>query len=284
MKRRGLFSVALAAAMGVLLVGAVGLTSVIHVRGYFLTKLPIQPREKLHTLPAEYPSWVRVGEDEVMSAEAEEELGTKDYVSRQYIERNPADPAHPKVVNLHIAYYTGMIETVPHVPERCLVAAGWLQTGPPERLHVPLDMSRLVPDATADPDLMGGTIWMGRSPTTQGRVRLPVGIENLRMRVSPFVNSRGAKYFAGYFFITNGGTVPSADDIRLLAFRLKDDYAYYAKVQFSSGSVDSAQELVDVAASMLNEMFPDIMLRMPDWVEVKTGRYPDSDSPQTGSE
>ena len=276
MKRRAVFTPALIVAMGVLLLGAVGLTSVISMRGYYLTKLPIEPKEKLHTLPAEYPSWTRVGDDDLMSAEGEEELGTKNYLSRRFLERNPPEGERPKGVALHLAYYTGMIDTVPHVPERCLVAGGWLQTSAPQLIDVPLDLTKLVPDSTVDPAEMGGTIWMGRSPTTQGRVRLPVGVEKMQMRVSEFTNERGERYFAGYFFIANGGTVPSADDIRLLAFRLKDDYAYYAKVQFSSGSVDSAQELAEVAAAMLDEIFPDIMLRMPDWVEVKEGRYPES--------
>lgn len=276
MNRRGVFTPALVVVMGVLLLGAVGLSAFIRARGIYLTKLPIEPKEMLHTMPTEYPSWVRYGEDELMTAEGEQELGTDNYLSRTYIERNPEPGRPPIVVKLHMAYYTGMIDTVPHVPERCLVAGGWLQTGSPELIDVPLDPSLLVKDSGADPELMGGTIWMGRSPNTHSRVRLPLGVEEMQMRVSPFVNEVGDKFMAGYFFVANGGTVPSADDIRLLAFRLDDDYAYYVKVQFSSGSVDSAEELVEVAASMLDEMFPDIMARVPDWVDVKEGRYPES--------
>ena len=244
-------------------------------RGYHLTKLPIHAKLKLHTLPTEYPTWVRYGEDAQMSAEGEEELGTKNHLSRKYVERKGHEGRPRRAVEVHLAYYTGMIDTVPHVPERCFVAGGWLQTGAPRLIPIPLDTDLLIPDTTADPELHGGTVWMGRSPTTQGRVRLPTGVEELQMRVSPFVNQRGDRFFAGYFFVANGGTVPSADDIRLLAFRLEDDYAYYLKVQFTSGSVGSEEELAEAAASMLDEVFPDIMLRVPDWVEVREGRYPE---------
>lgn len=279
MSGRRVFTPAMMIVMGVLLLGAAGLTGVIKASGYYLTKLPIEPQEKLHTLPTDYPSWVRVGEDEIMTAEGEQELGTKNYLSRRYMERTPPGDRPPIVMNVHLAYYTGMIDTVPHVPERCLVAAGWLQTGAPQLIDLPIDQSLLVKDSTVDPAEMGGTVWMGRSPTTHARVRLPIGVEKMQMRVSPFENQTGDKFMAGYFFVANGGTVPSADDIRLLAFRLNDDYAYYVKIQFSSGSFDSAEEFVTCVASMLDEMLPDIMLRLPDWVEVKEGRYPD---PQTG--
>ena len=82
--------------------------------------------------------------------------------------------------------------------------------------------------------------------------------------------------FAGYFFIANGGTVPNAESVRLLAFNLDDTYSYYVKVQFSSATVDSAEELVEIVGSMLTVMLPEFMLRLPDWVDVREGRYPAS--------
>jgi len=269
------FKLALLASIVVLSFSAVGLTAVIKIRGYFLTKLPIEAEKKMHTLPAEYPAWVRLGPDQVMSIEAEEELGTHNHLSRKYVEREPADPLNPQVVDIHLAYYTGMIDTVPHVPERCFVAGGWEQAGRPRNIRVPLDLEALIPDTTADPEVHGGTILMGRSPTTQGRVRLPRDVEDLAMRVTPFQDENGRTVYAGYFFLANGGTVASANDIRLLAFQLEDDYSYYTKVQFTSGTVGSEEELAAVTASMLDEMLPDIMSRVPDWVEVREGRYPE---------
>ena len=47
--------------------------------------------------------------------------------------------------------------------------------------------------------------------------------------------SAGQVSFGGPALDTNGA------DIRLLAFRLEDDYAFYAKVQFTSGTVGSPE-------------------------------------------
>ena len=62
--------------------------------------------------------------------------------------------------------------------------------------------------------------------------------------------------------------------MRLLAFKLEDDYAYYLKVQFTSSNVRSADELAQHASSLLGELFGDVMLCLPDWVNVQTGSYP----------
>ena len=80
---------------------------------------------------------------------------------------------------------------------------------------------------------------------------------------------------AGYFFIANGGTVPRAGDVRSLAFGNQATHAYYVKVQFSSYDVESAEELAELAASFLDEAFPDLMRRVPDWVDVVEGTHPD---------
>ncbi|TVQ75317.1 MAG: hypothetical protein EA380_11170 [Phycisphaeraceae bacterium] len=244
--------------------------------GIHFRKLPIyaEGNLQLRTLPAEYPSWKMIGTERQVSSEEAKELGTENSLSRLIIEREPKDSDEPHVVDLHMAYYTGMIDTVPHVPERCNVAAGVQALGTPVVVKVPIDFSVLVKNTEADPEFHGGIIWQARSPTTFRRVNLPVGVENLRLRVSRFRDHRGEDFYAGYFFITNGEVVSSANQIRLRAFRLKDDYAYYCKIQFTSGTVRSAEELGVVAGRMLDEMFADIMVRLPDWVEVKEGRYP----------
>jgi len=264
-------------ALGVLVVGAIGLHQAIRAMGLYLTKLPIYPESGLvfTSLPSEYPSWRQVGVDEQMSKEAQEELGTDNSISRVYVEREPAPGAPPRSVQLHIAYYTGMIDTVPHVPERCMVGAGWQTVGKGTTIvDVPLSMDRLTKETGLDPAVHGtGELWRGRSSETAGRVRLPRGVEDLKMSVTPFAHGRGGTLYAGYFFIANGGVVASADQVRLLAFQLDQKYAYYCKVQFSSTAVNSAEELGELAGQMLDEMFPDIMRRVPDWADVQDGRY-----------
>ncbi|MDX2114162.1 MAG: exosortase-associated EpsI family protein [Planctomycetota bacterium] len=282
---RGL-AVAASVALAVLVASALGLGSIISALKLQLNKMPIQPRSglKFHTLPTELAGWKMV-RDEVMSAEGLAELGTENYVTRWYVGVDAAGkPVEPEVaVQLHAAYYTGMIDTVPHVPERCLVGGGMEYAGATRTVPVPIDMSRLVPDPDLPPLADGSRVWTARNARVPSRVRLPIGVEKLQMRVTPFRDAQAKQsLFAGYFFLANGGVAPSADDVRLLAFRLQDDYAYYAKIQFLSPTVESAEELAEIAGRMLDDLFPDLMLRVPDWVEVTEGRYP-PDNPRGAS-
>lgn len=272
------------AGFATLSISAILLGGIIGAMKLHLKKLPIEAPDgiKLHTLPASFPSgaprWEQVGSDEIASAEAAAELGTDNYLTRRYRRLAGAgsgEAGAPMVVQMHIAYYTGMIDTVPHVPERCMVGGGMEYAGATESVPIPLDFTRLTVDPDAPRDDMGRPVWMGRSREVYRRVRLPRGIEALQLRCTPF-QDQGAKVkvYAGYFFIANGGVVSSANDVRLLAFKLRDDYAYYTKVQFLCSTVSSAQELAAVVADMLDDLFPEIMRRTPDWIEVQSGRYP----------
>lgn len=268
-----LVSPAFLLSMLTLVVGAIGLRAAVAHKGIYLQKLPITAPDGavFHTLPPSVGVWERVGQDQMLSAEVRAELGTDNYLSRYY---RRTDTDEQVVLELHCAYYTGMIDPVPHVPERCFVGGGLMPAGAPRVLSVPIDVSRLTPDREADPDVFGGVVYTARA-SNHLPVRMPVGIEKLRMNVSKFVDGRtGGTVYAGYFFITNGGVVPRAGDVRALAFKLTDDYSYYTKVQFTSSTVRSAEELVEHAANMLNDMLPEIMRRVPDWVEVVEGRYP----------
>lgn len=267
---------AFVAAVAVLVTGAVGLSQVIRVRGLHLTKEKITAKDNLqfHSLPSKYKSWEQIGRDEVMSKEALEELGTENTISRVYQEITESSDKRPRRIEVHIAYYTGMIDTVPHVPERCMVGSGWTKKGDTTTVDVPLDMALLTKEEV-DPKVHGvSSVYRGLATEPMGRVRLPKGIENLQMSVTPFVHSSNRERYAGYFFIANGGVVSSANQVRLLAFKLDEKYAFYCKVQFSSLDVTSAKELGEVGGQMLNEMLGDIMRRVPDWIEVEAGRYP----------
>jgi hypothetical protein len=268
--------------VGIVTLGAsaMALGTLLSAMQIHLKKLPIQARDniKLHTLPTSFPRstprWEQARPDEIVSAEAAAELGTDNYLTRWY--RRVGDPPDKQtLVQLHCAYYTGMIDTVPHVPERCFVGGGLEFASESVTVPVPLDMSRLIPDPDAPLDEQGRPVWMGRSEETHSRVRLPRGIEELKMKSTAFRDqSAKASVIAGYFFVANGGVVASADDVRLMAFRLTDDYAYYAKIQFMSTTAQSPEELAALAADLLNDLFPELMRRLPDWVAVQEGLYP----------
>lgn len=276
-------------ALAVLLASAVGMGAAIRAGGIHLRKIPIYPPEnrQLANIPAETPGWVRLGVDVTESAEVLEVLKTENYVTRSYLKKGTGEGGTPAMVlEFHAAYYTGMIDTVPHVPERCFVGGGLQQSRASRVMDVEMPGASWVRDATVPEEFAGrsGSIYTVRLnnnsayTTAPGvRVRLPreVGPNNpIRMRVSEYLLPSGQKYYAGYFFIANGGTVPNANDVRTLAFNLTDDYAYYLKVQVNSGTVGSVEELAEEASGLLDELIGEIMRCVPDWVDVEAGLYP----------
>jgi len=273
MKWGALLSPAFLTGLLLLSTAAVGFSAAIRELGLHLQKLPIEAEGGLrfHTLPTAVDGWRREGSDTVMDKELLDSLGTENYVSRWYVEKDAPD-AEKSVFELHVAYYTGTIDTVPHVPERCFVGGGVEIVGSSKIVDIPLDLSLFPPDPRVDEE-EHGVVRRGRTRDHQ-YVRMPRDLENLRMLVTPFASPDGASMHAGYFFLANGGHVATADSIRELAFRLEERYAYYCKVQFMSPRVESAEELARIAADFLNEMLPEIMRRVPDWVEVEAGRYP----------
>lgn len=274
------------------LIGGAGLVLpfVVAWLGLVVFKSPIEAEFKLTSLPAETTVFRQLGKDERFGKDIQETLGTENYISRLYVEKEPAPGVKPRAAELHMAYYTGTIDTVPHVSDRCMVGAGWSIVGGPWVVPIPLDHSRWIVDDAASADNkaagVGAASGGGESPIYSGRlspnsrapgnrVRLPRGIENVQMRVIEFeLPGTGKRMFAGYFFIANGGLTPSAENVRLLAYDLRSDYAYYLKVQLSSEQVTTAQELARVAADMLDELLPDLMQCVPDWTDVLRGDYP----------
>ena len=256
---------------------AMGMGWAINTYKYHLTKLPIYASDnrKVATIPTETESWIKVGQDKIVAAEILEVLGTSNYVSRTYMQKEPGPDGIRHVVELHVAYYTNQIDTVPHVPERCFVGGGMTQVSASQTYPLNLDQSRWILDPTMDVDPVYTARTSAKWSDTRGkRVRLPRGIEHVRLRASAYDQPGSGKVFSGYFFVANGTVASSAKDVRFLAFNLENDYAYYMKVQFTSISVSSPEQLAEVASSLLSELLPDLMLCVPDWVEVEAGRYP----------
>lgn len=275
-------------ALVVLIVSAVGMIAVIQVSDIHLTKTPIYPADdrQLSSLPSETPNWVQLGSDRIESPEIVETLGTENYVTRYYVLRETMGTDRPIVIELHGAYYTGMIDTVPHVPERCFVGGGLQQSKSSRVMDLEIDSTGWMADSTVEPELAGadGVLYTVRLPNDPKftdapgrRVRLPKGVgpdSALEMKCSEFLLPDGSAFYAGYFFIANGGTVASANGVRTLAFNLSEDYAYYLKIQVNSSSVESIEELAEVSSGLIGELMGEIMRCVPDWVEVGRGNYP----------
>ncbi|MGD9689190.1 MAG: exosortase/archaeosortase family protein [Phycisphaerales bacterium] len=282
--------------MGVLSATALALPITIKSLGVHLRKLPIYAEgdRQLRTIPNETESWKQLGQDLVESSEAVAELGTQNYLTRQYAPKvgSRADAERPRggsggIIQLHVAYYTGMIDAIPHVPERCMVAGGWIiNEGGTRTIPLTLDRSSWSPHE--DPAAAGEGYQQAKrsnyfSAAPGQRVTLPLDVENLAMRITQFSDPSGQqKYFAGYFFIANGGVAASAEEVRVKAFDYRNDYAFYCKVQMS-GSFESAEDLAARASSLMSELLPEIMSCVPDWRKVQTGAYPPDNPRRPGA-
>lgn len=268
---------------------AAGLSTVQRVFKIQLRKEKIYPAsgKLLSGLPPETPSWVRPAGavDRREEKDVEDVLGTSNYISRVYqrkaMGKQGQTDAEPVLLQFHAAYYTGMIDTVPHVPDRCFVGGGMMLG---EVIgNLPLDLHQGFAWQTDDdvPADLKGKVF--RIRTSTGRyARLPREPDKVRLRTMKFLDKSGDLY-AGYFFIANGGTVCRAEDVRLLAFDLNAHYAYYMKVQVTSvAGITDGEHLAREASSLIGELLGDIMECAPDWVDVDTGAYP-PDNPRRPS-
>lgn len=265
----------------VLLLGASAVFGVVRrsLQAY-LIKEPIHAPggRQVSAIPTETASWIREGPDRREAEVVEGVLGTTNYLNRLYVKKSTRGTDKPQYVDLHLAYYTGMIDTVPHVPERCMVGGGWSLVGGARSVPMQLRGMIEMPDPDVPPEM--GNVTLARITTPGGplsgtRVRLPDRTDRLSLRVTQFASPDGrGRLFAGYFFIANGGIATSAEEVRLLAFDLRAKYAYYLKVQVASPIVSSPEELAVLAEDLLSELLPEIMTCVPDWIDVRMGLYP----------
>jgi hypothetical protein len=254
----------------VLLASGFGFDWAVKQLNVYLRKLPVEMRGSFDTIPRALGRWRAVGKDRIVDDAFLDELGTRIYLDRHYaLEGNPS----LGLINLHLTYYTGMIDTVPHIPDRCFVAAGMNLKSQPENLSLRVSRedwridSRQVNLATREP------YWLAEFKDFSGQlqtVRMPVG--ELRIRASQFEkpDQPELRIWAGYFFIANGRSTWTPLGVKALAFDPTERYAYYCKVQCTYADRDATQErFVALVSDLLAEVLPELMHRLPDWAEVE---------------
>ncbi len=264
---------ALIVACVTLAVGGIGFRYAVHAANAYLEKKPVPLRRPLTNIPKRLRAWQAVGEDLKLTAELEEALGTHQYLDRTYVDGDGGGAVH---LGIHVVYYTGLIDAVPHVPDRCLVAGGWVKLGMPSNLEVHLDRSGWGTDPervnlrTGEPyPVMTFRHHVTDEPIT---VRMPIG--DFKVRTTEFRSGErpDIRIYAGYFFIANGQVTPWPEKVRSFAFDLKTRYAYYTKVQFSMYAAREfeREEFAEVVSGFLHEFLPELMWCLPDWADVET--------------
>ncbi|HEX7010736.1 MAG TPA: exosortase/archaeosortase family protein, partial [Phycisphaeraceae bacterium] len=267
-KRTGPAGLALASGLagGVLLTAMLGQNAVIAATQAVLIKKPLPLRHELAMVPRRLGAWEQQGEDRQMSAEIVEALGSKQYIDRIYQDTSWTPTNAPGgYARLHVVYYTGTPDTVPHVPERCFVAGGLTHLGQ----HYPtleLAGQDYMPDAEQN-GYWHPSLLEGRSRVPQ--LSIPVTAFTFGYPDQP---DRIENVF--YFFIANGKFLPTPDHVRLHGFDPRDAYSYYCKVEVQIFQVADEELAARRAADLLSAAMPEILACLPDWVDVQAGRWP----------
>lgn len=282
-----------------LVVLAAGMAVLPRYMDVYLRKLPVESRRHMREVGKDLPSWVQHGQDRQEAKDILKTLGTENTVTRVYVERNPPAGEPPLVFELHLAYYTGMVDTVPHVSDRCMVGGGWQPLTGSVVLPVPLDTSSWRRSLTMPKWFRGhpeaATLTEMRLANQGGTyVFLPFDLiaasdkdekknGSVEMRISDFVDPKsGDVSIIGHFFIANHQLTPSANVVRQLAFRPTDDYAYYVKVQVSAAvagardgrarRISDSKTMADAMSGFVSEVLPEVLLCLPDWVRLEADR------------
>jgi len=275
--RSGAAALCFATAMvcGLFGVAATGKQSILAWQEIILHKEAVELRHKLTDLPLDKGSY-RFVSDQQLPPEIVDELGTEDYLSRWYENVDVAEGQPGRLIRLHIAYYTGINDTVPHVPDRCFVAGGVEHKGLATEI-VAIDHAVATPresgpgyQATAlipppgQPDYAPGTA-----------VTLPQrDIEAVRFTYgSP--NSIDQDQHVIYFFAANGKYLASPNAVRVQGFDIRDAHSYYCKIEVQIAGESDPQKVAQHTTDLLNAFLPDIMACLPDWDDVKAGRWPE---------
>lgn len=259
-------------ACATLAICALGFQAAIGQLGMYIRKDAVEPRKALDNIPTTLGEWRKVGESRKLTEEIVEELGTSIYLNRNYVNEREGDWP---VIQLHLAYYTGLIDPVPHIPERCNVAAGLVVQTRPTTYELSVDRSDWREDERVN--LYRDEpypIISSRHPVTGRRetIRMPLGDLKIRVTEYSLPDEPELRIIAGYYFIANGGTTHTPEGVKALAFRLQEKYAYYCKVQYTlvGGQDDMTPEVFVAATSDFTEaLLPELMRCLPDWSEVE---------------
>lgn len=247
---------------GILLISAISLNAASQFMQLHFQKLPVPLARDFKTIPSHLGHWVQVSTDEPLEPDMEHVLGATNYVFRDYVDDRKVPGSrlaefkdksfHERqellarlqheypdaVVNVGLTYYTGMVDTVAHIPDRCYIADGY----EPSSYKI-LSWSAFEGRPGRDPQ--------------HDDVRYINFEDQVAARNSEACN-------VAYFFQANGGYTSDPIGVRIRLQDLRQRYGYYAKVELKT-----VMENPDASARIMNDFLtsalPEIEKCLPDW-------------------
>ncbi len=191
----------------------------------------------------------------VLPVETRETLGVGRYddaprraarSSNWYVSRIYEDPTQPPDSPFHywqldVTYNTGSAEKVEHVPDRCMLGAGYVPSGP--RPNVPFAADVSGGWEKAQRFVRAGFVQGGKHPSPPG----------------------WGEVIQYYTFLLNGANEPSWERVRLhMATTPWEKHCYFAKIQFMpKGWVRDVAACDRAAQSFVNAFLPEVLRALP---------------------
>lgn len=233
----------------------------------FFSKKELPLRLPLYRIASRFGHYELVSEEPSLTPEIEAVLGAHAYVTREYHDtrRDKSDPG--ALLRLHIAYFTGTPDPVIHVPDVCYIA------------HGAQGLKKDIETVTLESDLFREKSDGSVAATTADGSEVILPTRKIAMLAFDFVGDQtSTPSTVTYFFAANGEFMGTTGDVRKLVIDITDKYAYWAKIEVLPLALDNRKAALDTVREFLSAALPEIMLCLPDWNEVKSGRYPPSET------
>ena len=261
-------------AIVVLCVSALGLNGTVSFFQLHFKKraLPLAVRslvDPAEGMPTRVGAWLCVSTDQAIDPEIQQVLATDQYLFRDYVDTRrwstaqlaslhelaPAErdaalaqlqsQSPQSVLRVAITYYTGLADTVAHIPERCYVADGF-DVSQYETRSVTCGK---YPDGT--PRTLSFRLIHFEDQTARGRVARDVL----------------------YLFHVDGAYESDSLKVRNRLASLTERFGYYAKVELMTTSPPAQRDEqrvanVDAMVDFLAAALPELEKRLPDWKRV----------------
>lgn len=257
-KGRAFFTPAFIVALVVLGAAALGLNYTVASLKLHFQKLPVSLSHPLKDIRPRFGHWVQVSRDQPLESDIEHALGTKEYVFRDYVNESIVGAATiasfrdlsdreryerlaeirrdrpDAVVNMAVTYYTGLVDTVPHVPDRCYIADGY-------------------------------------EPRERHEENWSVADHPVRVSYINFEDQTGfgkQPRSVAYFFNSNGDWLAGPVDVRLRLQNLSERYGYFAKIELMTILPDRDKSR-EVMQDFLRQALPEVRKVLPRWPVVE---------------